>query len=409
MTSKDLFEMIGQTKPTYRQQAVKALFADELRETEETKNMNRKTVWSAGRIALAAAIAALLLATTAFAANLFGVQALFTGDKIIDPAGEEYYELTMSNPQAVPEGLDADIAQRIENNQAAVAEWTEYCKNCTSTIGTMEAEWKAAAPEGTTGLLAAKVADLNDNRDVWAPVLEQYPEAFAAVVYMSGSEVLGGAPITEEEWALHEEQVEEQRKASPNEYAQYSELQWSEYGINSQEDADKLEEIAAKYGLMLQEERHVVWSGNGSFETYDDLTEIMTSAGCAGNIFNDLPTSIEKIAWYNEGSFCINCDVALPSGQRAMLRACKSMYSTLVGNEIRGMVSDVDALATRNYTAADGTELTVLSDSEEVFVYVFLEDSFFVVNASNIGGTEAMTQEDINYIADFFNYSLIEG
>ena len=392
MTSKDLFEIIGQTKPEYRHQAVEALFAGELRKMEESQNMNRKTVWSAGRIALAAAVAALLLATAAVAANFLGVQTLLTGEKILDPSGAQQYELSLSQPQVVPEGFDPDTARTIENNQAAAAEWNEYCQS-RPPVSDIAAEWEAAAPEGTKGILTSTAESLNENRDIWASALGQHPTAFALTVYLGAdNEILGSRPITEEEWALHVEQTE---ASFAEAYAQYSDVYCGAYDIQSQADIDKLEGIAGKYGLSLLEESHAAQlSGEES-------------------ILRDLPATFGEIVRYDEGSFAITCDTVLPSGQRAALRAYKSMYSTLAGIETRAFMSGAEKLSAQSYTAADGTELTVLSDSERAYVYVFLDDAFFTVSASAVTeeGSEAspLTQEDINYIADFFNYSLIGG
>ena len=398
MTSKDLFEIIGQTKPEYRQQAVEALFAGELRKMEESQNMNRKTVWSAGRIALAAAVAALLLATAAVAANFLGVQTLLTGEKILDFSGEAYYELSLTHPQVVPEGLDPNIDRTIENNQAAAAEWREYCQN-RPPVSDIEAEWEAAAPAGTEGILTTTAENLNENRDVWAPALEQHPTAFALTVYLGAdNEILGSRPITEEEWDLHVEQVEKSFET----YAQYADAHCGKYDIRSQADIEKLEEIAGKYGLSLLEESQTERLRGSNAE------ELMIAAGCAGNIFRQRPTIYGEIVRYDEGSFEIDCNLTLPSDQTAILKARKSMYSTFAGNGMRSFVPGIENFSEQSYTAADGTELTVLSNGEHTYVYAFLDDAFFTVNAwVDLG--EVMTQEDINYIADFFNYSLIGG
>ena len=60
----------------------------------------------------------------------------------------------------------------------------------------------------------------------------------------------------------------------------------------------------------------------------------------------------------------------------------------------------------QKYITADGTEVTILSNGESAYIYVYLDDSFFV---EHIYGLEAceITDDDLNYIADYLKYSVI--
>ena len=62
----------------------------------------------------------------------------------------------------------------------------------------------------------------------------------------------------------------------------------------------------------------------------------------------------------------------------------------------------------REYTTADGTVLSVLENGTEAYLYVFLENAFFAQHIYAQDGS-AITQEDVNYVADYLNYSLISG
>ena len=79
------------------------------------------------------------------------------------------------------------------------------------------------------------------------------------------------------------------------------------------------------------------------------------------------------------------------------------------GNELRDTVADPEGLTARSYTAADGTELTILENNRAAYLYVYLEDSFFTEAIHVADNAPNLSREDINYIADFLSYSLIGG
>ena len=56
------------------------------------------------------------------------------------------------------------------------------------------------------------------------------------------------------------------------------------------------------------------------------------------------------------------------------------------------------------HTAPDGTELTLLQDGGQAFLYVYLDDSFF---EESIQGPDDMTDADLDFIADYLIYSNI--
>lgn len=93
------------------------------------------------------------------------------------------------------------------------------------------------------------------------------------------------------------------------------------------------------------------------------------------------------------------------SGERVTCYGYNSMYSTLSsGKEVINWEEDIDSFAQRSHTTPDGTELTILSNGINAYIYVYLENSFF---AMHIRSEKGITEEDVNYIADGLNYSLI--
>ena len=184
------------------------------------------------------------------------------------------------------------------------------------------------------------------------------------------------------------------------------------YKVQSQEDADKLEEIAAKYGLKLRKGHQLLWSSETTgmsgdkFLTNQQLAEKTAEIGCAGNIFYETPVGFDKVYWYDEGTFCVSYFVELPSsGEQVSCYGYNSMYSTLSsGGEVINREQDLDSFTQRSHNAPDGTELSILSNGSDAYIYVYLENSFF---AMHIRSENGMTEEDVNYIADTLNYSLI--
>ena len=181
---------------------------------------------------------------------------------------------------------------------------------------------------------------------------------------------------------------------------------------NALKDADKLEEIAAKYGLKLRKGHQLLWSSEttgmsgAGFITNQQLAEKTAEIGCAGNIFYETPVGFDKVYWYDEGTFCVSYYVDLPSsGERVTCYGYNSMYSTLSsGKEVINWERNLDAFTQRSHTAPDGTELSILSNGRDAYIYVYLENSFF---AMHVHSEEGVTEEDMNYIADTLKYSLI--
>ena len=146
-------------------------------------------------------------------------------------------------------------------------------------------------------------------------------------------------------------------------------------------------------------------SGAG-FLTNQQLAEKTAEMGCAGNIFYETPVGFDKVYWFGEGTFCVSYYVDLPSsGERVTCYGYNSMYSTLSsGYEVVAPELNLDSFSEYSHTAPDGTELNILFNGRKAYIYVYLENSFF---AMHIRSENGMTEEDVNYIADTLNYSLI--
>lgn len=345
------------------------------------------------RTLLIAAIIASFMVTAAYAAGLLDFRALLLEDTLeID--GQELSKISLTQPQAVPEETesavtqenalkDADeLAEKLAASEAAWAEWEDYRYN-----GVVLPEAFSFVKEKSCGLIVTE----NDDGSVTVEIIDNGESEFMTV--------------SAEEFEQFEAWGERQ---SGDTYGDYD----FNYHVHSQEDADKLEEIAAKYGLKLRKDHQLMWSSETTgmsgeqFLTNQQLAEKTAEIGCAGNIFYDTPVGFDKVYWFDEGTFCVSYYVDLPSsGERVTCYGYNSMYSTLSsGKEVINWEEDIDSFAQRSHTTPDGTELTILSNGINAYIYVYLENSFF---AMHIRSEKGITEEDVNYIADGLNYSLI--
>lgn len=342
---------------------------------------------------LIAAIIASFMVTAAFAAGLLDFRALLLEDTV-EWDGQEFSKISLTQPQAVPEETNAadsqenalkdrdGLEEKLAASKAAWAEWEEYRYN-----------WEGL-PEAFS-FFAERDCGISatDNDDGTVTV---------EIVSAEGSEFM---TVSAEEYEQFEAWT---KRHSGDPYGDYD----FNYQVYSQEDAEKLEEIAAKYGLKLRKGMQLMWSSETAgmsgdrFLTNRQLAEKMAEMGCAGNVFYEPPVGFDKVYWFDEGTFCLSYYEDLPSsGEQVKCYGYNSMYSTLSsGREVINWEEDLDSFAQRSHTAPDGTELTILSNGSNAYIYVYLENSFFAMHVRSENG---MTEEDVDYIADTLNYSLI--
>lgn len=386
MNRKTISEALGGIDEGYIIEALSGR-ADLPRKENET--MNKKVHrFRPARVALIAAALALVLAVSvgAYAADIFGFRALMMDGKTsIDDPTENVLSLTQ--PQDVPEDTEGAISDRLAASEAAWTEWSEY-KAANLTELTLP-EAYAKTPDNT------HITDFEVHEDGSCTV----------VYYDENNSVIDTLELSAEEYAtiLAYDSVITAGTIPGYDF---------NYNVQSEAEADKLEEIAAKYGLKLRGEVNVAWSSEttghtgDNFYTNAELTELTAiEMGNAGNIFSETPVGFDKVYWFDEGTFCVSYYVNLPSsGEQVTCYGYNSMYATLSsGNEVINTVSE-EEFTSRQYTAADGTVLTILENGREAYIYAFLENSFF---AEHVGTAESMTQEDVNYVADYLIYSLI--
>lgn len=340
-------------------------------------------------VLIAAAITA-LFAVGAYAADFLGMKALF-----IEGSQES---VSISQPQAVTDTLDASIQAKIEAAQTAWEEWEAWRQ----INKPKEPEALKSSPEGTD------FSQFVENDDGTVTVnYYKYPEDTTDMDFDE----------------MHENAILlESRTVTAEEYRQYNEY-WDivarggidgydfNYGIYNQEMAAGLENIAAKYDLELRREQTLMFpkesgfTGGNAYTTEEMLAKLKENV-CTGDLFNQSPTEFDKAYFFQEGTFALSYYGSQPStGEKMYIYLYNSMYATLSsGHEVMWLEEDVSAFTARTFQAQDGTELTILSNGQSAYIYAYLENSFLAIH---VQGDEGITDADVDAIANTINYSSI--
>jgi len=323
--------------------------------------------------------------------------------------------VSITQPQAVPEELDSDVKEKVENARAAWAEWQSWLETGAEI---------PHDPEVFSFPKSIAVRNEEENED-GTFTLSFYDKDAWAIIHqdVNGAPDYSAAPptgvriATAEEMAAHKAWMEYQ-------YNTYGDYDFN-YNIHNEAEAAKLEVIAAKYGLRLRRGQTLLWSketaekmdaewnaqhgtnlhtdtSDPRFLTDRELCDRISEVGCSGDLFREIPWGFDKAYYYDEGTFCVSYDQELSDGRRVKCYGYNSMYATLSsGKEVVSQISDPDQFRTRTYTAADGTELTIMQKDNEAFLYVYLPDSFFEMH---IQGDGVLSEADVDAVADNLNY-----
>ena len=345
---------------------------------ERIVHMNKKRIIT---FALAAALI-LALGAVAYAADLFGIRALLMKNtSSADNPNSGYVSFTQ--PQDVPEEMDAGIRAKIDNSTKAWAEWTAWSRE----NGIYEPE-SCKAPENTS------TSTVEENAD----------GTYIMIFYSDNNSEneIERRTVSAEDYKAFEGYWEARAKGfSGYDYP---------YHVYTQEMADKLESIAANYGLNIRHQRTSMFQNHdevAEFSTREEITARINEI-CAGgkSFFRTEPTGYDKFYYFDEGTFAVSfytTENLTNTGTSCYLY--NSPYGTLSsGYEIFTEVGDVSAFSTRNHTAPDGTVLTVLQNDTEIYAYVYLENSFVTLHITQLNG---LSEAEIDAILDMVDFSTI--
>jgi len=344
---------------------------------ERIVHMNKKRIIT---FALAAALI-LALGAVAYAADLFGLKALLiTNGSLLSAENANGGRLSITQPQAVPEEMDSAIREKIDNSSKAWAEWRAWCEE----NAPREPE-SCRAPENASGIIEEKNED-----------------GTVTFIFLNGEQEIERRIISAEDYQLFKEYWDLRARG----FSGYD----FNYHIYTKEMADKLEEIAARYGLKLRHKQEVMlqdFDEQTDFYSFEEITSKINEI-CAGgkSFFRTEPTGYDKFYYFDEGTFAVSFYTGEDqsyTGTNCYLY--NSPYGTLSsGYEIFDVVKDVNAFTVRSHTTPDGAELTVLQNGTEAFAYIYLENSFVTLHVSQIGG---MSDAEIDAVLDMVDFSTI--
>ncbi len=344
---------------------------------------------------LIAACLLLSLGIAAYASDYFGLRALLIKDDEALPIPyEDGGYISVTQPQEVPEEMNTGIKTKIENSTKAWEEWDSWRK-----VNGIHQPEVFVAPEGCS------TAEVLENED------GTYTIVFYKPLFTFNDD---GRPANVE----YEEM--ERRIATAEEYEQN--MQFADamakgydgydfnYHVYSKEMADKLEEIAAAYGLKLRHESTVMYENFGQFTEFNTFDELIDKINeiCAGgkSFFRTAPTGFDKFYYFDEGTFAVSFFTT--EDKTNLGTSCyiyNSPYSTLSsGFEILGLVKDINAMSSYTHSTPDGTEVTVLHNGADMFAYVYLENSFVTLTFHQTNG---LSTDEINSIIDMVDFSTI--
>lgn len=385
-------------------------------ETEEYP-MKTKSIKNTVRITLIAAVLTGLFTLAAAAAGLLGTKAIVIPEAETEDGAAL---VSITQPQAMPEEMEPAIREKVENASLAWEEWMTWRRT------SPELPHEPAVflpPEGSVG---SAYVDTEDGGCTVYFMDEESHRKMLDELPPDGSEPDFAAYAFETRTATAEEvaQLEQFSNYVNSEYGDYD----FNYDIHSALEAEKLEAIAAKYGLKLRHGSTLLWSRESTLEadaafnaeygtdfhtdvsdprflSNAELCQRIAEVACRGELFRETPRGFDKVYYFDEGSFCVSFYLDSAAGRRLNCYGYNSMYGTLSsGREVVTRIQEPERFRTRTHTAPDGTELTILQNGNEAFLYAYLSDSFF---EEHISADTELTEAEVDAAADLLIYSSI--
>lgn len=321
------------------------------------------------RTLLIAAVMASLMTVTALASEFYGFGSLVRGEREQPMALEQpdgslenstvtVYDIGQTRPYDGPDWA----MEWVDKAQQAFDQWRSYKEE------KLEAHYREKLPNLGSFLLGEQDADysgfdVEDNGDGTYTFTKGYLEKDTE----GGTEIdIYGKHVPAYKEALdpttsvtvdraEKEAFDEEmlRMATLGSYGDYHHI----YGVADAEEAEKLEELAAEYGLILRSGQVTKYAWDDSDES---LNRSLGQTVGSGDIYRQAP-EFDHYSSFQSGSFQSVANIPLGDGRRLSTYLCSTAYGEMVdGREVGGFtVREDEPMSTRSYTAADGTELTI--------------------------------------------------
>ena len=184
----------------------------------------------------------------------------------------------------------------------------------------------------------------------------------------------------------------------------YEVYEWI-YGCYSQEMADKVDEIAEKYGLQLL-------SGDTTVQRWQ--TELLFEAlGIQGVCHEEKTAKLTDGSgnFYAQGSFSYSFEFKLPQEDGAWSDWVWATISYSQNGFFHPITStmDIESYEQWDYTTADGVDILIAQNKAGAVLIAEVEDGLIWVNLSTnvvAAGTEPPTRQDIEKMAEVMDFTI---
>ena len=426
MQVRDSYNKIALSQDTAEDIWQRAMEQAKAQPSERGSRRNKGGGKKLRRTLLIAAVIASFMTVTALASEFYGFGSLVREEReqlmareqpdgSLDSSTVTVYDIGQTRPYEGPDWA----MEWVDKAQEAFSEWRSYKEE------KLDAYYREKLPNlkdiltisdnGGPGYDGIDVADNGDG--TYTFTLWRYeedpdnlvPDIFGNMV-PAYKEVLDPATSVTVDQAEKEAFDEEMlRMATLGGYGDYHHI----YGVADAEEAEKLEELAAEYGLSLRSGQVTKYAGDDSDE---GLNQSLGQAVGSGDIYREAP-EFDHYSTFQSGSFQSAANITLSDGRRLSTYLCSTAYGEMVdGWELGGFtVREDEPMSTRSYTAADGTELTISQNGSQAIVYAYLDKSYITmtmeINSYRSPGVRetdfSLDQAAVNYAADFINYKNI--
>lgn len=426
MQVRDSYNKIALSRDTAEDIWQRAMEQAKAQPSERGSRRNKGGGKKLRRTLLIAAVIASLMTVTALASEFYGFGSLVREEReqlmaqeqpdgSLDSSTVTVYDIGQTRPYEGPDWA----MEWVDKAQEAFSEWRSYKEE------KLDAYYREKLPNlkdiltiSDNGGPGYDGIDVQDNGDgtytftLWR--YEEDPDNLAPDIFgnmvPAYKEVLDPATSVTVDQAEKEAFDEEMlRMATLGGYGDYHHI----YGVADAEEAEKLEELAAEYGLSLRSGQVTKYAGDDSDQ---GLNQSLGQAVGSGDIYREAP-EFDHYSTFQSGSFQSAANITLSDGRKLSTYLCSTAYGEMVdGWELGGFtVREDEPMSTRSYTAADGTELTISQNGSQAIVYAYLDKSYITmtmeINSYRSPGVRetdfSLDEAAVNYGADFINYKNI--
>lgn len=286
---------------------------------------------------------------------------------------EEMRRVSVTQALAVPDGLDAETYARASNSVAAYNEFRAWVIEQGPEPEEPTAILNKRAEQGWDALTDEEQQIIRD----WNKEMTEYHQRMSAEQERVKKEIM-------EKYGLKERRVPETgnfllswETAEANDLAHFGEVR---------------RDYSALEGMLSNRE----------------LMDWISENYCRGDYFATAPVGFDKVYWLPDGDFCVSYYLDLHQEGYQNWTGCYAYCSSYEvfhdGWEVGTWLNDGVNTTERSYTAADGTELTIISAGKQAVIYAFLPDYFF---AETVFSTVELDDAALDIIAESIHYQNI--